>query len=45
MTLWTQASLLAARGIYTRAGFLMTAAEPNRAFGVDLISETWEREL
>ena len=45
MTLWTQANLLAARGIYARAGFTMTAAEPNRAFGVDLVSETWERAL
>jgi DNA-binding MarR family transcriptional regulator/GNAT superfamily N-acetyltransferase len=45
MTLWTQASLLAARGIYARAGFLMTAAEPNHAFGVDLISETWDIDL
>jgi DNA-binding MarR family transcriptional regulator/GNAT superfamily N-acetyltransferase len=45
MTLWTQANLLAARGIYARAGFKMTAAEPNHAFGVDLISETWERAL
>ena len=45
MTLWTQANLLAARGIYARAGFKCTAAEPNHAFGVDLISETWDREL
>ena len=42
MTLWTQSILVAARGIYARAGFKMTAAEPNRAFGVDLISETWD---
>jgi DNA-binding MarR family transcriptional regulator/GNAT superfamily N-acetyltransferase len=42
MTLWTQASLLAARGIYARAGFKCTAAEPNHAFGVDLVSETWD---
>jgi DNA-binding MarR family transcriptional regulator/GNAT superfamily N-acetyltransferase len=45
MTLWTQANLLAARGIYARAGFKMTAAEPNHAFGVDLISETWDIDL
>jgi len=42
MTLWTQSILVAARGIYARAGFRMTAAEPNHAFGVDLISETWD---
>jgi DNA-binding MarR family transcriptional regulator/GNAT superfamily N-acetyltransferase len=45
MTLWTQANLLAARGIYARAGFKMTAAEPNHAFGVDLMSETWDIDL
>ena len=45
MTLWTQANLLAARAIYARAGFKMTAAEPNHAFGVDLISETWDIDL
>jgi DNA-binding MarR family transcriptional regulator/GNAT superfamily N-acetyltransferase len=45
MTLWTQANLLAARGIYARAGFKMTAAEANRAFGVDLVSETWDIEF
>jgi DNA-binding MarR family transcriptional regulator/GNAT superfamily N-acetyltransferase len=42
MTLWTQANLLAARRIYARAGFKCTAAEPNHAFGVDLVSETWD---
>ncbi len=45
MTLWTQSNLLAARGIYVRAGFSLTAEEKNRSFGVDLISETWERDL
>ncbi len=45
MTLWTQANLLAARGIYAHAGFKCTAAEPNHAFGVDLISETWDIDL
>lgn len=45
MTLWTQANLYAARGIYARAGFTCTAAEPNHAFGVDLISETWDIAL
>jgi DNA-binding MarR family transcriptional regulator/GNAT superfamily N-acetyltransferase len=45
MTLWTQDYLYAARGIYERAGFKLVASEPNRSFGVDLISETWERAL
>lgn len=45
MTLWTQSNLYAARGIYTRAGFRLTAEEKNHSFGVDLVSETWERDL
>jgi len=45
MTLWTQSNLLAARGIYVRAGFSLTAEEKNHSFGVDLVSETWERDL
>ncbi len=45
MTLWTQSILTAARGIYQRAGFKLTAQEPHHSFGVDLIGETWERAL
>lgn len=45
MTLWTQSNLTAARGIYERAGFRLTAQDPHRSFGVDLIGETWDREL
>jgi DNA-binding MarR family transcriptional regulator/GNAT superfamily N-acetyltransferase len=45
MTLWTQSCLLAARGIYGRAGFKCVAEEPHHSFGVDLVGETWEREL
>ena len=45
MTLWTQSNLTAARAIYQRAGFKLSAQEPHRSFGVDLIGETWERAL
>jgi DNA-binding MarR family transcriptional regulator/GNAT superfamily N-acetyltransferase len=45
MTLWTQSILTAARAIYSQTGFRLVAEEPHHSFGVDLIGETWEREL
>jgi len=45
MTLWTQSILVAARGIYQRAGFHRVKEEPHHSFGVDLVGETWEMEL
>ena len=45
ITLWTQSMLLAARGIYARAGFELVATEPHHSFGVDLVGETWEMKL
>ncbi|MDA2809271.1 helix-turn-helix domain-containing GNAT family N-acetyltransferase [Nocardiopsis sp. RSe5-2] len=45
MTLWTQSVLTAARHIYGKAGFTLTASEPHHSFGRDLVAETWEREL
>ncbi|HEX7790845.1 MAG TPA: helix-turn-helix domain-containing GNAT family N-acetyltransferase [Afipia sp.] len=45
ITLWTQSMLLAARGIYERAGFVRVASEPHRSFGHALVGETWELVL
>ncbi|MDB5688114.1 MAG: putative transcriptional regulator, MarR family [Rhizorhabdus sp.] len=45
ITLSTHSILLAARGIYQRAGFELVASEPHHSFGVDLIGETWEMKL
>jgi GNAT superfamily N-acetyltransferase len=43
--LWTNSLLLAARGIYQRAGYRLLASEPHRSYGQDLIGEIWELEL
>ncbi len=45
ITLWTQSILVAARKIYSEAGFVLVATEPHRSFGQDLIGETWEMTL
>jgi GNAT superfamily N-acetyltransferase len=45
MTLWTNDPLIAARGLYQRLGFVMTASESVTAFGHKMMSETWERDL
>ena len=45
ISLWTQSILVAARGIYRRAGFELVKEEPHRSFSVDLIGETWELKL
>lgn len=45
ITLWTQSILVAARGIYQRAGFVLVKSEPHHSFGVDLTGETWEMKL
>jgi DNA-binding MarR family transcriptional regulator/N-acetylglutamate synthase-like GNAT family acetyltransferase len=43
--LWTQSNLLAARHVYTRAGFSKVGDEPHHSFSQDLIAETWEIRL
>jgi DNA-binding MarR family transcriptional regulator/GNAT superfamily N-acetyltransferase len=45
ITLWTQSILVAARGIYQRAGFRKIREEAHHSFGVDLVGEIWEMEL
>ena len=45
MILWTNSILLAARQIYIDTGFVKTAEEKHHSFGVDLVGETWERDL
>ena len=45
ITLWTQSILVAARGIYQRAGFRLVKEEKHHSFGVDLVGETWEWKL
>jgi GNAT superfamily N-acetyltransferase len=45
MTLWTNDILSAARKLYASRGWVLTASEPLHAFGVDLVSETWQVEL
>jgi DNA-binding MarR family transcriptional regulator/GNAT superfamily N-acetyltransferase len=43
--LWTNSVLLAARGIYERAGYRLRASEAHHSFGHDLVGETWELAL
>ena len=37
--------LLAARGIYAKAGYQLVTSEPHHSFGHDLVGETWEMTL
>lgn len=46
ITLWTQSELLAARHLYKKAGFTITAKKPHDSFGrKGLVAETWELDL
>jgi GNAT superfamily N-acetyltransferase len=45
MILWTQSNLLAARGIYERAGFKLVESEQHESFGSELTAQVWELDL
>lgn len=45
MTLWTQAGLDVARGIYENAGFVKVKEELHNLFGPEILGEEWERAL
>lgn len=46
ITLWTQSELDAARRLYKKAGFTLTAKKPHDSFGrTGLVAETWDLEL
>jgi GNAT superfamily N-acetyltransferase len=45
MRLWTNDPLTAARHVYLRRGFRLTAEEPHRSFGADLVGQTYELDL
>lgn len=45
IVLWTNSNLLAARGIYRKAGYHLVKSEPHHSFGHDLVGETWELAL
>jgi DNA-binding MarR family transcriptional regulator/GNAT superfamily N-acetyltransferase len=45
ITLWTHSILTAARRIYEKAGFRLTASEPRRTWSKDVVAEFWDLEL
>lgn len=45
MRLWTTDQQKEARHIYRNKGYVLVAEEPVRAFGKDMVNETWELDL
>lgn len=45
MRLWTHESHQAACALYAKNGFALTKSEAVHSFGVDLVEQTWERDL
>lgn len=45
MTLWTHENLTAARAIYAKAGFTLTASEKKKSFGQNVVAEYWDMKL
>jgi len=45
ITLWTHSVLAAARHVYERAGFTLTASEPRHSWGQDVVAEYWDLDL
>ena len=45
IVLWTNSVLLAARGIYEKAGYKLVKSEKHESFGQHLVGETWELDL
>jgi DNA-binding MarR family transcriptional regulator/GNAT superfamily N-acetyltransferase len=45
ITLWTHSVLTAARRIYEKAGFTLTASEKKHSWGKDVVAEYWDLRL
>ncbi|MEA2985681.1 MAG: hypothetical protein QOD94_1935 [Alphaproteobacteria bacterium] len=45
ITLWTHQILTAARALYERRGFTLTASKAHNSWGVEVVGETWDLEL